>query len=130
MKKVVLMSAITAAVSLSMGLAHAGMGNDMKNGEKCVVIKDGKNLIKEGKNDCKTAVHSCAGQAKAGELDSWIYVPKGECAKINGGNMTGVSKEVKEKIEGVYSSDYIKNNDFELINRYWLTSSTPSSSVG
>lgn len=104
MKKLALVSAITAAVSLSMA-AHAAMGDKMtggmSHGEKCVAMKDGKNIVKANKNDCKSASHSCAGQAKAGEADSWIYVPKGQCAKINSGNYTGISKETKDKLEGM-----------------------------
>lgn len=41
-----------------------------------------------GQNDCQTATHSCAGEAKrAAAGDSWIYVPAGTCAKINGGSL-------------------------------------------
>jgi len=39
-------------------------------------------------NDCQTATHSCAGEAKeAREPGSWIYVPAGTCAKIAGGSL-------------------------------------------
>jgi uncharacterized membrane protein len=42
-----------------------------------------------GQNDCQTATHSCAGEAKAAaERDSWIYVPAGTCLKINGASLT------------------------------------------
>jgi uncharacterized membrane protein len=41
-----------------------------------------------GQNDCQTATHSCAGESKrAAAGDSWIYVPAGTCAKINGGTL-------------------------------------------
>ena len=41
-----------------------------------------------GQNDCQTSTHSCAGEAKqARERDSWIYVPAGTCAKIDGGSL-------------------------------------------
>jgi uncharacterized membrane protein len=41
-----------------------------------------------GKNDCQTAIHSCAGEAKtARDPASWIYVPVGTCAKISGGSL-------------------------------------------
>jgi uncharacterized membrane protein len=41
-----------------------------------------------GQNDCQTATHSCAGEAKqARERESWIYVPAGTCAKIDGGSL-------------------------------------------
>ncbi len=96
MKKVTLMSAITAAVSLSIAVAHAEI-----NGEKCTPMKDGKNIVKANKNDCQTASHSCAGQSKAGDADAWIYVPKGQCAKINSGDLTNISADIKDKLEGV-----------------------------
>jgi uncharacterized membrane protein len=42
-----------------------------------------------GQNDCQTATHSCAGEAKtAAASDSWIYVPAGTCLKVNGGSLT------------------------------------------
>lgn len=45
-----------------------------------------------GQNDCQTATHSCAGEAKAAaEGDSWIYVPAGTCLKIIGGSLTAKS---------------------------------------
>jgi uncharacterized membrane protein len=38
-------------------------------------------------NDCQTSTHSCAGEAKqARDKESWIYVPAGTCAKIDGGS--------------------------------------------
>ena len=38
-------------------------------------------------NDCQTSTHSCAGEAKqARDRESWIYVPAGTCAKIDGGS--------------------------------------------
>ena len=41
-----------------------------------------------GQNDCQTSTHSCAGEAKqARERDSWIYVPAGTCAKIDGSSL-------------------------------------------
>ena len=39
-------------------------------------------------NDCQTSTHSCAGEAKqARDRESWIYVPAGTCAKIDGGSL-------------------------------------------
>ena len=41
-----------------------------------------------GQNDCQTSTHSCAGEAKqVRERESWIYVPAGTCAKIDGGSL-------------------------------------------
>ena len=41
-----------------------------------------------GKNDCGvTGVHSCGGESRiANDPKSWIYVPAGTCAKIQGGS--------------------------------------------
>lgn len=43
-----------------------------------------------GKNDCAVkGVHGCGGDSKiANDPQSWIYVPVGTCAKINGGSTT------------------------------------------
>ena len=39
-------------------------------------------------NDCQTATHSCAGESKqARDKESWIYVPAGTCAKIDGASL-------------------------------------------
>lgn len=41
-----------------------------------------------GKNDCQTATSSCAGTSKSNrQVDAFIAVPKGSCAKIAGGNL-------------------------------------------
>lgn len=108
MKGTGIFAAVAAAVALTAGTAFAEA--DM---EKCKVVdKDGKGLIKEHKGDCKTAVqscktpadmkdmHSCAGGNVAHDPEAWIFVPKGQCAKINAGDLTGVSQEIKDKIEG------------------------------
>lgn len=95
MKKSMIFTAVAAAISLS---ASAALTAD--DTEKCTVVKEGKGLIKEHKTDCKAATHSCAGQNKAGDPEAWISVPKGECTKINAGDFSGVSQEVKDKIEG------------------------------
>lgn len=58
--------------------AHAAKGDS----EKCAGI------VKAGQNDCGTATHSCAGEAKKdGDAQEWIYVPKGTCEKIVGGTL-------------------------------------------
>ena len=96
MKKSGIFTAVIAAVTLTAGVAFAG--SDM---EQCKVVKDGKGLIKEHKADCKGSLNSCAGQNKAGDPDSWIMVPKGQCEKINAGDFTGVGQDIKDKIEDV-----------------------------
>lgn len=69
--------------------------------EKCKVVnKDGRGLIKANKADCKAATHSCAGQNKGFDSESWIFVPRGQCAKINADDYSGITQEIKDKIEG------------------------------
>ena len=49
--------------------------------EKCYGV------VKAGKNDCQTSSGSCAGTAKQdAQPDAWLYLPKGTCEKIVGGN--------------------------------------------
>ena len=51
--------------------------------EKCYGI------AKASKNDCAAGAHSCAGQAtKDHDKASFVYLPKGACAKIAGGTTT------------------------------------------
>jgi uncharacterized membrane protein len=51
--------------------------------EKCAGI------AAAGKNDCGTAVSSCAGTASRDrDVTAWVLVPKGTCAKIAGGVVT------------------------------------------
>lgn len=95
MKKSIILSAVAAAIMLTAGSALAAGET-----EKCKVVKDGKGLIKANKADCSSAAHSCAGQNKANDPESWIMVPKGLCEKINAGNFEGVSQDIKDKIEG------------------------------
>jgi uncharacterized membrane protein len=69
-------SAIAGVLALGMSggalAAKAGM-------EKCAGI------VKAGMNDCGTAKHDCAGQAKTDSArDEWVYLPEGTCKKIVG----------------------------------------------
>ena len=51
--------------------------------EKCYGI------TKAGKNDCAEGAHSCAGQAtQARDPKSFVLLPAGDCAKIQGGKTT------------------------------------------
>ena len=77
-------SAVAATVAIPM-LAKAGPAPTPSfQAEKCYGINAA------GKNDCASSnSHSCAGEAKrASDPASWIYVPTGTCAKIQGGSMT------------------------------------------
>ena len=62
---------------LTLGTATVSAEDAAK--EKCYGVAEA------GKNDCGTAKHSCAGQAKTDKAaDEWKYVPKGECEKMGG----------------------------------------------
>ena len=77
-------SAITATAALPL-IARAGPSPEPSfQAEKCYGINAA------AKNDCASSNnHSCAGEAKrAGDPASWIYVPTGTCAKIQGGSLT------------------------------------------
>jgi uncharacterized membrane protein len=75
-------SAVAATVALPL-IASAGPAPAPAfKAEKCFGI------AAAGQNDCQTATHSCAGEAKrAAASDSWIYVPAGTCGKINGASL-------------------------------------------
>ncbi len=88
---------LLTALATAASLASVPLQADM---EKCKVMgQDGKGLIKAGKADCAGGGHSCAGQNKAGDPESWIYVPKGLCDKINAGDFSGVPGDIKDKVE-------------------------------
>lgn len=58
----------------------AAMSAPIPGMEKCYGI------AKAGMNDCGTANHNCAGEAKHdGDKNEWINVPTGLCQKIVGG---------------------------------------------
>ena len=84
LKPVVLASgAVAMAMTMVSVGALAGDGDKAKKKEKCYGI------VVKGQNDCATASHSCAGQAKMdAAADEWIYLPKGHCERIVGGKLT------------------------------------------
>jgi uncharacterized membrane protein len=76
LKTIAIASAVGSLLALGGGVASA---QDAAAKEKCLGVADA------GKNDCATAAHSCAGQAKASkDPTEWKYVPKGECEKMGG----------------------------------------------
>ncbi len=76
----ILAIATSTAILTTQNAAAATGSSDV---EKCFGI------AKAGKNDCQTSTHSCAGSAtKDGQKDAFLFVPKGVCAKINGGSTT------------------------------------------
>ena len=72
------LSTIAASAALAAGPVPMPAGS-----EKCYGI------AKASKNDCAAGAHSCAGQAtKNNDKASFVYLPKGACAKIAGGSTT------------------------------------------
>lgn len=70
-------AALAAVCSASAVAADPTAAKDEQ--EKCYGV------AKAGQNDCATAAHSCAGQAKADKLaDEWKMVAKGTCTKAGG----------------------------------------------
>jgi uncharacterized membrane protein len=79
----VIAAAVAAAASLQLPADAGPAPVPPYKTEKCFGV------AAAGQNDCQTATHSCAGEAKmAGASDSWIYVPAGTCLKITGGSLT------------------------------------------
>lgn len=64
-----------------MGSAAEAAKPKWEGHEKCYGV------AKKGMNDCGTSHHDCGGMAKADNApDEWIYLPKGTCEKLAGGN--------------------------------------------
>lgn len=83
---VLLTSAVTGALALGF-VATTVQAAEKAPMEKCYGI------VKAGKNDCQTASSTCAGTAKKdGQKDAWIYIPKGTCDKIVGGQLAAAKK--------------------------------------
>jgi len=81
-KRKMVNSAIVAVISAGISLSAAAAKNAPPPMEKCYGI------VKAGKNDCGAAgANACAGQSKQNnDPEAWIFVPKGTCNKIAGGN--------------------------------------------
>ncbi|MEW6681816.1 MAG: DUF2282 domain-containing protein [Nitrospirota bacterium] len=59
-------------------------------------------VARAGMNDCavKTSLHSCVGLAKKdGESDSYVFLPKGMCAKLANGTVLPITKEDLAKMK-------------------------------
>lgn len=92
MTKTILKTAITAVISL--GVAHTAVAADMdannSMGSAIPGMEKCYGMVKAGQNDCGTASHNCSGEAKVdGSKTDWVYLPKGLCDRIVGGNKVG-----------------------------------------
>ena len=59
-------------------------------------------VAKAGMNDCavRTSLHSCAGMAKTdNDADSYVFLPKGLCAKISNGAVLAITKDDLAKMK-------------------------------
>ena len=75
-------SVMTAFLVLVANSATAADTNDSPAMEKCYGV------AKIGMNDCATASASCAGSAtKDKQKDAFLFMPKGLCQKLVGGNL-------------------------------------------
>lgn len=73
-----LAAALASACAASTAIAQDGM-DSKANQEKCFGV------AKAGQNDCGTATHGCAGQAKVdNDKTEWKFVAKGTCEKVGG----------------------------------------------
>jgi uncharacterized membrane protein len=86
-KRALLQSALAGVVALGLAQVAAAQGAAAPakaEKEKCYGI------AKAGKNDCGTARHTCAGQAKKDNApDEWKYVAKGTCERLGGKTSPG-----------------------------------------
>jgi uncharacterized membrane protein len=78
--------AIAAAVGslLTMGVAGTAAASDDGAKAKCYGV------AKAGKNDCASASHSCAGQAKTdNDPNEWKHMSAADCTKAGGTTTAG-----------------------------------------
>ena len=76
-------SALLGALAVAAGAIAQTKDPEMTGKEKCFGVS------KAGKNDCAAGAHSCAGQStKDGDKSSFIALPAGLCARIEGSSTT------------------------------------------
>ncbi len=98
-KNAIVHSALLVALSLTgaqAAIAAPKMADVPKGWEAC------GGVAKAGMNDCavRTSLHSCVGQSKKdGEPDSYVFLPKGLCAKISNGTVLAITHEDLAKMK-------------------------------
>lgn len=83
--KTLLASSLLGALALAAVATQASAGPVAQpaGSEKCYGV------AKASKNDCAAGAHSCAGTAtRDQDKASFVYLPKGACAKLVGGSTT------------------------------------------
>jgi uncharacterized membrane protein len=100
-RRVFAVSALSAALGLVMAApAPSTLAQGMDMSKAPQIVKDNmakmeKNKLEKcyginaaSKNDCAEGAHSCAGQAtQARDPKSFVMLPAGDCAKIQGGSL-------------------------------------------
>ena len=94
-------STLATAVGLALAMQAPPVRAQAPKAEPPQIVKDNmarmeKNKLQKcfginavAKNDCAEGAHSCAGQAtKARDSQSFVLLPAGDCAKIQGGKLT------------------------------------------
>lgn len=75
------LASTTVAAILAVGVTVTNAAQAAVKMEKCYGV------VKKGMNDCGTAKHACAGQAKMNnDPEEWLFLPDGTCKKITGGS--------------------------------------------
>lgn len=86
--KVVIATAMTSVLALSLNNSLQGVNAAETDTEKCAGI------VKAGHNDCKANGHACAGMSKKDkDSNEWVALPKGTCTKIVGAKVIGNYKK-------------------------------------
>ncbi|MFI4905586.1 MAG: DUF2282 domain-containing protein [Steroidobacterales bacterium] len=91
-------STLSAAVGLALVLQAPVRAADMSDPVKANMARAMKDKLEKcyginavAKNDCAAGSHSCAGQATAArDPKSFVLIPIGDCAKIQGGTTTAM----------------------------------------
>ena len=90
MSNKMIIHAISAVLALGINNARAGenkTGRLMQNSANIPGMEKCFGIAKKGNNDCGNESHNCSGEAKMdGDKNEWLYVPKGLCERIVGGN--------------------------------------------
>jgi uncharacterized membrane protein len=99
-RRVFAASTLTSAIGLALAMQAPTVLAQQKK-EPPQIVKDNmarmeKNKLEKcyginavSKNDCAEGAHSCAGQAtQARDTKSFVLLPAGDCAKIQGGKTT------------------------------------------
>jgi uncharacterized membrane protein len=82
-KSLLAATSVLGALALATVQSHAAPVAQPPSSERCYGV------ARAGLNDCAAGIHSCAGQSTRNfDRASFVYLPRGECAKLAGGQLT------------------------------------------